>query len=317
MSILNKIKTFFTSQTDKKKPTLSFIPTIMKPEMKDYSYMFDEMKYFFGNLSPSKTSGKVFSFSIKHETITPGVTVGIYYGKTKFTGEANRNGKREVAFLDKTGQVICKNERARWSEYERIIGEDNMNWYGYYDTDSIYMKVYEHVEEHELLSWLSEVGKRINLDVFRALIYKEALKLNLSDGEFVYNKKQAYDYGNDGYNFDLPFLGKYKVAGLYRYVSSPFICIGIAKKENHNSYNSKAIAIYTTDMMKIGYVAESELDTFYSETKGEDTPLVIEGHNYNGKLYGNVFTFSNNVQEYPYMIKEYIFCYEHGFEKKD
>lgn len=308
---------FGNQSTGNKEEVTAFIPTIKKPEIKNYLFMFDEMKRYFGTLSPTKTDGKFFSFSIKVETISPDVIVGVYYGKTKFTGASNRNGKREIAFLDAKGQVICKNERSRWSEYERVIGKDNMNWYGYFDTDLMHIKVYENIEETELTSWLSYVGNSINDAEYSELIYNEVKKLNLMNGEFVYKKTQAYDYGDDAYNFDLPFLGKYKVAGLFRYVTAPFVCFGFARKEENNSYNSKAIAIYTTNNMKIGYIAENELDAFYQETNGNDTPIVIEGHLYNGKLYGNLFTFLNNVKEYPYMIKEYIYCYEHGFEKTE
>lgn len=95
------------------------------------------------------------------------------------------------------------------------------------------------------------------------------------------------------------------MAGVSHYVEKPFVSFGFAKPEPNNKYNSKAIAIYTDKEIKVGYIAEKELSKFYSENEGT-IPIVMEAHYYNGKLYGNLYTFTNNEHEYHYMRNQYI-----------
>ena len=110
--------------------------------------------------------------------------------------------------------------------------------------------------------------------------------------------KATTDWGTEA-----EYNGRYQIAGLHRYVAGPFVSLGYARKEPENKYNPKAIAIYTDDNSKVGYIAEKELKAYYYETEGIDNiPVIMEGHWYEGGLYGWLHTFARNRAEYPYMI---------------
>lgn len=264
----------------------------------DYQSELDGIRAYFGKLYKSDVTDDRCNFNILHVE----KPIGVYYGYTKYTGETNRNGVKAVAFHLPDDSLLVELTRGMWKQYEKQVGTDGLKWLGYSDGESVRLTVYTgKVMEDVVTSFLSNVGEWINTVAFRNTILKRAEKMNLPEGEFVYNKA---DSGN-GYGYY--YNGKYQIAGVARYVAAPFVSFGYARLEPDNSFNSKAVAIYTDNDEKIGYISEKELSKYYSETNGIDNvPLVVEAHYYNNKLYGWLYTFSRNKEEYHYLVNQFL-----------
>ena len=297
----------------RKKPTKAEIPTISDEEVvkitiatpkpsKAISYEgeLECIRDYFGKLYKNAVKGTEERFN--YNTLHVEIPVGVYYGYTKYTGETNRNGVKAVAFHLPDDSKLVELDRKLWKQYEKDANVDGLKWLGYSDGESVRVTVYkDKVLEDNVTSFLSNVGEWINTVAFRNEVAKRVEKFNLPEGEFTLNKAAS------GYGYDYYYNGRYQIAGIARYVTAPFVAFGYARLEPDNSYNSKAVAIYTDTDEKIGYISEKELSKFYDETGGVDNiPLVIEAHYYNGKLYGWLYTFSRNKEEYHYLVNQFL-----------
>lgn len=293
------------------KPTSAIIPedpvvekvtifTVTKQPPKDYLAELPAITIFFGKLYKYLYKDTIWE---SFNTLKVSVPVGVYYGYTKYTGETNRNGVKAVALMmpDNTTQLIQLG-RNLWKKYDKAFGEDGLKWLGYSDGESVRVSIYKgRVPEERIESFLVNVGQWIATVEYNNIIYKMAETLNLPCGEFTYNKVDS------GYGYAYYYNGKYMIAGVNRYIAAPFVSFGFAVIEPSNSFNSKAIAIYTDRGVKVGYISEKELSKYRLEANGEEKlPIVMEAHYYNGKLYGWLYTFSNNQREYHYMTNQYI-----------
>lgn len=275
------------------------IPTPAPPTPTDYSTMFEEVKEYFGKLYKKHVKGTEWEgFNSLHIE----VPIGVYYGYTKYTGETNRNGVKAVALHLKDDSKLIDLSRNLWKKYEKFSDTDGCKWIGYSDGDSVRVTIYkEKVLEGNLQSFLSSVGGWIATNAFNASLLKRAEQLQLPKTDEEITKAPS------GNGYDFYYSGKYQLAGASRYVASPFVSFGYAKLEPTNSYNSKAVAIYTDTDIKVGYIAEKELKKYYAQTKGVDMiPLVIEAHYYNGKLYGWLYTFHRDESEYGFMANQFL-----------
>jgi hypothetical protein len=276
------------------------IPTPKPTEAISYEGEIDNIRAFFGKLYKNNVKGTEdrYNFNILHVEIP----VGVYYGYTKYTGETNRNGVKAVAFHLPDDSLLVELDRKQWRQYEKEATTDGLKWLGYSDGESVRLTVYkDKVLEGYVTSFLSNVGEWINAVAFRNSILKRVEKMNLPEGEFTYSKADS------GFGYDYYYNGRYVIAGIERYVTSPFVSFGYAKLEPNNKFNSKAVAIYTDYDKKIGYISEKELSKYYTEINGVDNiPLVVEAHYYNGKLYGWLYTFSKNKEEYHYIVNQFL-----------
>lgn len=265
-----------------------------------YEVELEGIRAYFGKLYKNAVKGtdERYTFNILHIE----KPVGVYYGYTKYTGETNRNGVKAVAFYLPDDTLLVELDRKQWKAYEKQAETDGLKWLGYSDGESIRLTVYkDKVLEGVVTSFLSNVGEWINTVAFRNTLVKRVEKMNLPEGEFTFNKAAS------GYGYDYYYNGRYQIAGIARYVTAPFVAFGYARLEPDNQFNSKAVAIYTDSDEKIGYVSEKELSKFYAETVGIDNiPLVVEAHYYNGKLYGWLYTFSRNKEEYHYLVNQFL-----------
>ena len=276
------------------------IPTIAMQQPKDYSAELPAITAFFGKLYKYLYKDTLWG---GFNTLRVSVPVGVYYGYTKYTGETNRNGIKAVALMlpDNNTQLILLG-RELWKRYDKVFGEDGLKWLGYSDGESVRVSIYRGKVPKQRIEWyLTIVGQWIASTEYNNTIYKMAKTLNLPQGEFTYNKVDS------GYGYNYYYNGKYIIAGLNRYVAAPFVSFGFAVKEPSNNFNPRAVAIYTDKGIKVGYISEKELLRYRLEANGEEKlPIVMEGHYYKGKLYGWLYTFSNNECEYPYMSNQYI-----------
>lgn len=265
-----------------------------------YEGELEGIRAYFGKLYKNAVKGTEdrYTYNILHID----KPVGVYYGYTKYTGETNRNGVKAVAFYLPNDSLLVELDRKQWKAYEKQAETDGLKWLGYSDGESVRLTVYkDKVLEDVVISFLSNVGEWINTVAFRNEIVKRVERMNLPEGEFIYNKTAS------GFGYDCYYNGRYQIAGIARYVESPFVAFGYARLEPDNKFNSKAVAIYTDSDEKIGYISEKELSKFYAETNGIDNiPLVIEAHYYNGKLYGWLYTFSRNKEEYHYLVNQLL-----------
>jgi len=276
------------------------IPTIQKPKEVDYSYLLEDIRNSFGKLYIKLTESHEY---FKH--CSSKLTTGVYFGRTKYTGEANKNGKREVALLLNDGTIGGKLNRKNWNNHEKHFTTDNLNWIGYSIDGDLTVVIAEKFKEEFVKHCLGEIfPSRIADEQLWNNIKKEIERQNLSTGEF-HNKKTEREKGYEEGTYELNYNNRYQIAGCYLYVSSPFVAVGYAEKEPTNTYNPRAMVIKTLDGAKVGYVSEKELNEFYKETGGMKTPLIIEAHYYKGKLYGWMYTYTDNVEEYFYMANQY------------
>ena len=74
--------------------------------------------------------------------------------------------------------------------------------------------------------------------------------------------------------------------------------------DNKLWYLQNNSAIYTDKEVKVGYISEKELDKFHTENTGI-IPIVMEAHYYKDKLYGYLYTFTNNKEEYHYIRNQF------------
>lgn len=276
------------------------ISTPKPTEAISYEGELEGIRAYFGKLYKNAVKGtdERYSFNLLHIE----KAVGVYYGYTKYTGETNRNGVKAVAFYLPDDTLLVELDRKQWKAYEKQAETDGLKWLGYSDGESIRLTVYkDKVLEGVVTSFLSNVGEWINTVAFRNILIKRVEKMNLPEGEFTFNKAAS------GYGYDYYYNGRYQIAGIARYVTAPFVAFGYARLEPDNQFNSKAVAIYTDSDEKIGYISEKELSKFYAETGEIDNiPLVVEAHYYNGKLYGWLYTFSRNKEEYHYLVNQFL-----------
>ncbi|HIU89514.1 MAG TPA: hypothetical protein IAC71_04605 [Candidatus Caccomonas pullistercoris] len=302
MSILKFLKMIFCRNEksfDIDKIERVFVPTPEKPTPVNYLKEFDDMKNYFGKLYKIRVTGtEIFNYHILHSSLP----VGVYYGRTKFSGECNRNGVKGVLFCSHDGSATIPLERKNWKKYEREAESDNLFWYGYSDGESMSVCLTKgKVLEKSLIDWLKNVGGWIRDHDYYESISEWVKSLGLPDGEFTYKKAHSQ------YDYDFYYWNRYFLAGVKYHVSAPFVSFGVAKFEPDNKYNHKAVAIYTDTGIKVGYIAEKELSKYRKEVDGVDNiPLVLESHFYNGVLYGNAYTFTRHKNEYTYMVNQFL-----------
>lgn len=290
------------------------IETPQKSKPVDYSSEIEKIRAFFGKLY---VKGDEVNFNCKVPDVN--LKEGVYYGTTKYTGNTNRVGTKEVAFFTADGATLVTLGKGHWKGYDNIVGEDGKYWIGYSDGISFHATVFKgKVKEAFIKYQLKLFGERIVDAKFYQLIAERVESLHLPTGEFLYNKA-----GNGEYDFY--YCSKYPIAGVGHYVDAPFVSLGFARPEPENTFNNKAIAIYTDqESVKVGYVAEKDLSRFYAEFEGQGSiPLVMEAHLYNGRLYGYLYTFTPNVEENHYirnqfsrLLKQYEEQNVHGSNEK-
>lgn len=264
------------------------------------SYMLEDIRKTFGKLYQRLNDSPV-----KFKHCDSKLTNGIYFGKTKYTGETNKNGKREIALLLSDETVAGKLNRKDWNNYEKNFNEDGLNWIGLVFDGDFEVSIATKFMEDYIKGLLNCTYPHMIVD--KRLwdeIRREVEKQNLSTDEFHNNKIEREKEYEEG-TYELDYNGKYQIAGCYHYINAPFVSIGYAENEPTNTYNPKAMVIKTLGGIKVGYVAEKELQKFYQETGGTKTPLIIEAHYYNDKLYGWMYTYTDNVEEYHYMANQY------------
>lgn len=275
------------------------IPTIRRNKEVDYSYLLEDIRKCFGKLYVKLVeSHECFNHCVSE------LPTGVYFGKTKYTGVTNRNGKREVAMLLNNGTIGGKLNRKDWNNHEKSFTSDNMNWIGYSVDGDLTVVIAEKFKEETVKTNIELFSTRIADEQLWKSIQKEIEGQNLSVGEF-HNNKTKREKGYEDGTYELNYNKKYQIAGCYIYVDSPFVAVGYAENEPNNNYNSKAMVVKALDGNKIGYVSEKDLNSFYKETGGHKTPLIIEAHYYNGKLYGWMYTYTDNTEEYFYMTNQY------------
>lgn len=273
--------------------------TPMPRKVADYMKELEGIRQCFGKLYKSRVSGadEEFHFNQKAE-----IPAGVYYGLTKFTGETNRNGVKAVAFMRPDGSQLLELDRRKWKQYEKESQADGLKWLGYSDGENIHLEVYrDKVTEQYITRSLKHLEERAGNDAFRSELEKRVEKMDLPEGEYTAKKAES------NYGYELKYTGRYHIAGIRRYVDCPFVSFGFARLEPDNKFNPKAVAIYTDKGEKLGYISEKQLADYYAETGGEDNiPLVVEAHYYNDGLYGWLYTFSRNKEEYPDMVAQFI-----------
>lgn len=273
------------------KVTISF-PT--KPNAADYSGRINEVKDYFGKLYKSDKY-PFFNYNNLHVS----VKIDVYFGYTKYNGETNRNGTKAVDLCLPDDTVLIPLDRKLWKRYDTEIGADNAKWLGYSDGESVRITVFkDKVSEAIVTNILRNCGEWIQCTIWGNYLYNIVEQLNLDDGEFEYKKKDS------GYGYDYAYNNKYILAGVSRYVTTPFVSLGFAKPEPENTFNNKAVAIYTNKGVKVGYISERELNNYHSENTGI-VPIVMEAHYYKDKLYGFLYTFTNNKEEYHYISSQF------------
>lgn len=302
MSILKFLKEIFCK--NEKRPDIDkiekvYVPTPKKPTPINYVKELDGMKNYFRKLYKIRVAG---TEDFDYRVLRINVPVGVYYGRTKYSGECNRNGVKGVLFCSHDGSIMIQLERKNWKRYEREAGCDNLFWYGYSDGESVSIRLtMGKVLEQRLVDWLGNVGYWLSDHDYYKEISERVKLLDLPDGEFIYKKTHS------PYDYDFYYWNRYILAGAKYHVSAPFVSFGVAKFEPDNKYNHKAVAIYTDTGIKVGYIAEKELSKYRKEVEGVDNiPLVLEGHYYNGVLYGNVYTFTRHKNEYTYMVNQFL-----------
>ena len=279
------------SLPDVEKVTIPF-PT--KPSAINYSGMIENVRAYFGKLYQTDN----YSF-FRYNTLHISVAVGVYYGYTKYNGETNRNGVKSVSLCLPDDTVLAILDRSLWKRYDKELGTDNVKWLGYSDGESIRITVFkDKVSESIVINLLQNCGEWIADVIWSNQLYKMAEQLNLNDGEFEYKKKET------GNGYEYYYNGKYMLAGVSHYVTAPFVSLGFAKLQPDNTFNSKAVAIYTDKEVKVGYISEKELNKFHTENVGI-IPIVMEAHYYKDKLYGYLYTFTNNKEEYHYIRNQF------------
>lgn len=262
-----------------------------------YLSAMDNVRAYFGKLN-KKSMCDVCKLNILHVE----KPIGVYWGYTKYNGENNRNGVKGVALYLPDDSLLVDVDRKLWKQYEKEAGEEGLKWLGYSDGESVRITIYKGKPlESQVESFLTNVGEWIGTVAFTNTIRQRVEKMNLPEGEFTYKKAAS------GFGYDCYYNGRYMIAGIERYVTAPFVSFGYARLEPNNQFNPKAVAIYTDNDEKIGYISEKELSKFYAETNGADEiPLVVEAHYYNGKLYGWLYTFSRNKEEYHYLVNQFL-----------
>lgn len=279
------------SLPDVEKVTIPF-PT--KPSAIDYSGLIEDVRAYFGKLYKSNN----YSF-YNYNTLHISVKVDVYFGYTKYNGQTNRNGIKAVDLCLPDDSVLATLDRSLWKRYDKEIGTDNVKWLGYSDGESIRITVFkDKVSEGLVTNLLQNFGEWIADASWSSQLYKIAEQLNLDSGEFEYKKKET------GNGYEYYYNGKYVLAGVSHYVAAPFVSLGFAKPEPDNTFNSRAVAIYTDKGVKVGYISEKELDKFHTENTGI-IPIVMEAHYYKDKLYGYLYTFTNNKEEYHYIRNQF------------
>lgn len=115
-------------------------------------------------------------------------------------------------------------------------------------------------------------------------------------------------YEDLGVELDSYYDSHYYIAGASFHVTQPCVTFGVASRELNNAYSSRAVAIHTYQGKKVGYIPEKILNSWYKDTDGKDTPVVIFCYREGGHLFGEVFTFRANSQNYPRMVRQYLNC---------
>ena len=279
------------SLPDVEKVTIPF-PT--KSSADDYSGLLENVRSYFGKLYKSNK----YSY-FHYNTLGVSVKEGVYFGYTKYNGETNRNGTKAIDLCLPDDTVLVTLDRKLWKRYDKEIGADNAKWLGYSDGDSVRITVFkDKVPEGIVTGLLGNYGGWIADSSFNNSLYKMVEQLNLNDDDFEYKKKDT------GRGYDYYYNNKYMLAGVFHYVNAPFVSLGFAKPEPENTFNNKAVAIYTDRGVKVGYISERELNNYHSENSGI-VPIVMEAHYYKDRLYGNLYTFTNNIEEYGYISNQF------------
>lgn len=128
----------------------------------------------------------------------------------------------------------------------------------------------------------------------------EEFSARLMKGFNSFGFEHLGEYNTDDYN------SEYYIAGLTNYTTDTFITFGIAGRDLGNKYSSRAIALINYQAKLIGFIPEKILDKWYQETEGEPIPVIMWCYREGGRLYGRVYTYEANADDYPRMLKQYL-----------
>lgn len=139
--------------------------------------------------------------------------------------------------------------------------------------------------------------------------------INKNDGESqedfetrLLELMKSYGFDDKGPYNGNDYNSEYYIAGLAHHASDPFVSFGVATRDRHNRYSSRAVAIVTHQKKLVGYVPEKALDRWYEDTEGEDTPVIIFCYRSNGSLIGSIYTYNQNAADYKRMVNKYLKC---------
>lgn len=281
------------------------IPTIEMPQIYDYKPILKEIETFFNGFAKKSKVGNSVNIHNLHDQ-TP---KGVYYGYTRYTGETNRTGKREVALDLPDGQVFTCLNRDLWNKYEKEIGDDKKPWVGCSDGESTYLYVFKKSVSKDLTEQrLRNFYEDDSAEKFYQLLMKEVKRLDLI--EYLGNDEEDSE-DDDEEDWRPPYVDRYYIAGISRYTSYPFVAFGWAKKEPDNPYNPKAVILKTIDGTKVGYIPDKALNTYYDRNGGFPVPVVLAGYyGSSDKILGYVYTFTNSEKEYPALVEQYAYAYK-------
>lgn len=115
------------------------------------------------------------------------------------------------------------------------------------------------------------------------------------------NAKWDYD---DEISLELQFA-------VNQFIKNSITTLGYCIPEKSNKYDRKAVALYSHDGTKVGYIFKTEQEDYYDACdKTSAYPCILsvnENHpKAKHKFIGTVYVFPNNDESVPKIIEEYI-----------
>lgn len=239
----------------------------------------------------------VSRYSIKNENLD-GI---LYFGRTEYNGDKNRNGKRSVDFILSDGSTkLCTLDRKLWNRYEKEVGKDGCIWMGLVYGDYVEIRVFPgslnqrvvNYEIYDAIKWRERNAFKEKIEVFLSKVY------HFSGDEI--RVERCYD--DCGRSYDC--FETYYLAGARYYTDKCLLEFGYTMSEPSNPYDKNAIAVYTLNGKHVGYIPRESTQHF-RKTYGtaDDVPLLIY---VSSSGYGRIFTFIDSMAEYESMAELYM-----------
>lgn len=126
--------------------------------------------------------------------------------------------------------------------------------------------------------------------------------------ERLLKKFSIFEFEDLGAYSDSDYDEEYYIAGVKYHVSDPCVTFGIATRDKHNKYSSRAVAIVSYEGRLIGYISEKSLNRWYEDTEGKDMPVIIFCYREGGQMLGSIYVYQHNAANYPRMIRQFQKC---------